>query len=157
MDAVSPKHPCRRIVLVKPTQSGGTEPVCSISSATRLTFPPGTKWGDGEGRRKSGPFALGGRISEILPHALLLRAFVLQGLIADELGPAGCLHTGFYEALQKMNAKLLWKIPNSKTRHRVFQRSSDMGNEEMIEYAKRAVEALKEVAAAARSGTKKNR
>ena len=102
-----------------------------------------------------GAFSPGGRVSEILPHALLLRAFVLQGLIADELGPAGCLHTGFYDALQKTNAKLLWKIPNSKTRHRVFQRSSDMGNEEIIDYTKRAMEALKEVAPAVRGSTKK--
>ena len=107
----------------------------------------------GDGARAD--FSPGGRVSEILPHALLLRAFVLQGLIADELGPAGCLHTGFYDALQKMNAKLLWKIPNSKTRHRVFQRSRDMGDEEIIEYAKRAMEAAKEVAAAVRSSTKK--
>jgi DNA-binding XRE family transcriptional regulator len=102
-----------------------------------------------------GTFSPGGRVAELLPHALLLRSFVLQGLIADELGPAGCLHTGFYDALQKMNARLLGKIPNSKLRHRVFQCSRDMGNEEMLEYARRAAEAIKETTAAVRSRAKK--
>ena len=96
-------------------------------------------------------------MAEALPHALILRGAWLQGLIADELGPVGALHTGFYDALQKMNAKLLWKIPNTKTRHRVFQRSRDTGDEEIAEYFKRASEALKEVTAAARSSTKKRR
>jgi hypothetical protein len=95
------------------------------------------------------------RVSEILPPALLLWIFVLQTLIADELGPVGCLHTEFYDAIQKMNAKLLWKIPHSKTRHRVFQRSRDMGDEEIAECIKKAAEAHKEVTAAARSSTKK--
>ena len=89
-------------------------------------------------------FSPGGRVAESLPLALLLRAFVLQGLIAAELGPDGCLHTGFYDSIQKMNAKLLWKIPNTKTRHRVFQRSRDMEDEEIREHVKRAMEALKE-------------
>ena len=102
-------------------------------------------------------FSPGGRVSQNLPHALILRAAVLLGLIADELGPDGCLHTGFYDTLQKMTAKSLWKIPNSKTRHRVFQRSRDMGNEEIAEYVKRAAEALKVVTAAAHSSTKKRR
>ena len=109
----------------------------------------------GDGTRAD--FSPGGRVAEDLPHALLSRTFVLQSLVAEELGPAGCLHTGFYDALQKMNAKLLWKIPNSKTRHRVFQRSRDMGDEEIAEYLKKTAEALNEVTAAARSNTKKRR
>ena len=100
-------------------------------------------------------FSPGGRVSEILAHALIARGAFLAGLIADELGPVGCLHTGFYDALQKMNAKLLWKIPNSKTRNRVFQRSRDTKDEEIAEYFEKAAEALKEVAAAVRSSTKK--
>jgi DNA-binding XRE family transcriptional regulator len=109
----------------------------------------------GDGTRAD--FSPGGRVAEALPHALILRGAWLQGLIADELGPVGALHTGFCDALQKMNAKLLWKIPNTKTRHRVFQRSRDTGDEEIAEYFKRASEALKEVTAAARSSTKKRR
>ncbi len=102
-------------------------------------------------------FSPGGHVLESLPYALLLRTLVLQTLIAEELGPAGCLHTGFYDTLQKTNAKLLWKIPNTKTRQRVFQQFRDMGEEEIAERVHKAVEAAKEVTAAARSSTKKRR
>ncbi len=79
----------------------------------------------GEGTRAD--FSPGGRVSEILPHALLRQSFVLQELIVEELGPAGCLYTGFYDVLQKMNAKLLWKISNTKTRQRGFPALSRYG------------------------------
>ena len=40
--------------------------------------------------------------------------------------PEGCLHTGFYDMLQKANVKLLGRISNSKTRQRIFERSREI-------------------------------
>ena len=109
----------------------------AVSRRREKCFPPGAKrrW------EPARTFPLADAYRRFSRMRSYCARFVLQGLIADELGPAGCLHTGFYDALQKMNAKLLWKIPNSKTRHRVFQRSRDMGDEEIAEYFERAAEA----------------
>ena len=137
-------------------------PRCGMSYAkrTRRIAPPPAEVRNyfiqaQKGDAAGADFSPGGRVSEILPPALLFRAFMLQSLVADEFGPAGCRHTGFYDALQKMNAKLLWNIRNTKTRQRIFQGSRDMVDEDIADQMISSAEDLKEVTAAVRSSTKK--
>jgi hypothetical protein len=89
--------------------------------------------------------------------ALLLRAFITQSLVAEELGPEACLHCGFFDVVQKAMAKILWTVPTPKRRLRIFQRSREMSVEEMLEYIEKALDAFKQVSENARPSTKKNR
>jgi hypothetical protein len=63
----------------------------------------------------------------------LIRGLVLQLLIAEELGPEGCRHTGFNDALCKMSARVLGTLPKAKERFRLWQRCRDMTDAEVAE------------------------
>jgi DNA-binding XRE family transcriptional regulator len=105
-------------------------------------------------------FSPGGRVSEILPRALILRAYVIQRLIVDELGYSGCHHTGFFDKLQKMNAKLLWSIPHARRRQKVFQHANDIlagGTGELVKFVASDLQGLREVTAAADRNCVKSR
>lgn len=108
--------------------------------------------------KKGSDFSPGGQVSEALAGALLLRAYVLQSLIVDELGYAGCHHTGYFDELQNMNVKLLGRIPNRRARQRIFQQSRDIidgGIEEITKHVEKELKKLQEITAAVRSSTKK--
>ena len=68
------------------------------------------------------------RRRELTPSAQthVIRSMVLPILVAGELGYEAAHHTGFFDVLQKRNAQLLWKIPNSRTRQRIFQQARDI-------------------------------
>src|SRR5262245_16313702 len=111
-----------------------------------------------EAKKGGGDFSPGGQVSEALAGALLLRSFVLQSLIVDELGYAGCHHTGYFDEVQKMNVKLLGRIPNRRARQRIFQQSRDIidgGIEEITKHVEKELKKLQEITKAVRNSTKK--
>ncbi len=67
-----------------------------------------------------------GYMATLIPMAVLLRLLILQRLIARELGYSGCRHTGFFDMVVKMNLRLLGRVPNPRTRRRLFQESKDI-------------------------------
>jgi DNA-binding XRE family transcriptional regulator len=111
-------------------------------------------------RVASGTFGPVGRIAQALPLALLLRAFFTQAYIAAELGELGCQHTGFNDEIAKGTVRQLGKIPNTRTRQRVFQQANDLLSKgdlkEITALVEKSLAALKEVSDAARKSTKKN-
>jgi hypothetical protein len=72
-------------------------------------------------------------VTTALLHDEIVRGLVLQMLIAEELGPEGCYHTGFNGALYKGLAGLLGTVPKPRDRFRLWQRCRDMGDAEIAE------------------------
>jgi transcriptional regulator with XRE-family HTH domain len=111
-------------------------------------------------RVASGPYSPVGQIAQALPLVLLLRAFLIQAYIAAELGELGCQHTGFNDETQKGTIRQLGKIPNTRTRQRVFQQANDLlakgDPKEIKALMEKSLAALEQLRDAARKSTKKN-
>jgi transcriptional regulator with XRE-family HTH domain len=94
--------------------------------------------------QKALDFSPTGPIAEKLPLTLALRFLVVQGLIAEEIGAEQYFHVGISDMVQKTIAKTLFRVPNSKLRHRIFERSREMSDKEIRAYAEKALAALQE-------------
>jgi hypothetical protein len=64
-------------------------------------------------------------LARLAPRDILFKTYIVAREIADELGPAGCRDTGFYDILRSVTPKLFECIPNPRTRRRVRKEAGD--------------------------------